>query len=100
MRHSIDPEGRALARETHSRSDSISGLMLTEWVHARGSSMPRHHHEPGCIALTLDGRMVETYDTARVERMQGTVLYRPPGEPHACATDSDGARCFVVEFDA
>src|SRR5688500_16275938 len=91
---------RGSARPTRSTSERVANFVLTEWVHGVGHSMERHSHDMGCIALTLDGGMTEKYDSMSVERPKGTLLYRPPAEPHSCMTGNRGARCFVIEFDA
>jgi AraC family transcriptional regulator len=99
MNETVGRRSIGFSRETRARAERVAGLTLTEWTHATNHSMSRHSHDLGCIALTLDGCMVEQYDEVRFERPQGALLYRPPAEPHACTTSEYGARCFVMEFD-
>ena len=69
----VDQHGR---QELHKLK--LSGLTLTETLHAASSTMPDHVHDAASICLTLAGHGVEIMDGVRVVTEPGCVLMRGP----------------------
>jgi AraC family transcriptional regulator len=82
-----------LLRELHA-----DGLGFSESLHH--ASIPLHAHENATITILLEGTFEESYPGARTEQsfLASSVLFRPPGEPHADRFGRDGARNFVIEM--
>src|SRR5215217_733992 len=77
----------------------LSGLTLTETLHAPSSRMPAHVHEAASICLTLTGQGIEIIDGTRIVTEPGCVLMRGPNMMHA---DQYGAvlhRGFMIELE-
>ena len=77
----------------------LSGLTLTETLHAPSSSMPLHVHEAASICLTLTGQGVELIDGVRVVTEPGCVIMRGPGMMHADQYGAVAHRGFMIELE-
>ena len=77
---------------------SISGFVLTETFHEPRLILPRHDHECANINFTLDGSFRETVGNRPQECESGSLLVKPPGEPHGNQYGRKGAHCLVVEI--
>jgi AraC family transcriptional regulator len=77
---------------------NISGFVLTETFHNPGLILPRHDHECANINLTLHGSFRETVGNRPQECESGSLLIKPPGEPHGNQYGGKGAHCLVVEL--
>ncbi|HSE16288.1 MAG TPA: AraC family transcriptional regulator [Pyrinomonadaceae bacterium] len=77
----------------------LSGLTLTETLHAASSSMPAHVHEAAHICLTLAGQGIEIIDGARVVTAPGCVLMRGPNMMHANQYSAASHRGFMIELE-
>ncbi len=79
------------------REGGYSGFpMMEAWIEP-GRRLARHSHERGFFSLLVEGGYREDFDSRDVACGPWTLAYHPPGEPHACAMDSRGARLFNVE---
>jgi AraC family transcriptional regulator len=76
---------------------NVSGFVVTETLHEPGLTLPRHDHEYANINFTLDGSFRETVGNRPQECEIGSLLVRPPGEPHGNQYGPEGAHCLVVE---
>ncbi len=77
----------------------LSGLTLTETLHAPSSRMPDHVHESASICLTLTGQGIEIIDGVRVVTEPGCVLMRGPNMVHANQYDAAAHRGFMIELE-
>jgi len=77
----------------------LSGLTLTETLHAPSSSIPPHVHEAASICLTLTGQGIEIIDGVRVVTEPGCVIMRAPGMMHADQYGAVGKRGFMIELE-
>jgi AraC family transcriptional regulator len=78
---------------------SLSGLTLTETLHAASSRMPAHVHEAASICLTLTGNGVEIINGVRVVNEPGCVLMRGPNMMHADQYGAAAHRGFMIELE-
>ena len=77
----------------------LSGLTLTETLHAPSSNMPLHVHEAASICLTLTGQGIEIIDGVRVVTEPGCVIMRGPGMMHADQYGAIAHRGFMIELE-
>ena len=77
----------------------LSGLTLTETLHAPSSRMPAHVHDAASICLTLTGQGVEIIEGARVVTEPGCVLMRGPNMMHADQYGAIPHRGFMIELE-
>ena len=77
----------------------LSGLTLTETLHAPSSEMPAHVHESASICLTLTGHGTEIIDGVSVVTEPGCVLMRGPNMVHANQYDAAAHRGFMIELE-
>jgi AraC family transcriptional regulator len=77
----------------------LSGLTLTETLHAPSSRIPAHAHDAASICLTLTGQGVEIIDGARVVTGPGCVLMRGPSMMHADQYGAIPHRGFMIELE-
>jgi AraC family transcriptional regulator len=77
----------------------LSGLTLTETLHAASSTMPAHVHDAASICLTLTGQGVEIIDGTRVVTRPGCVLMRGPNLAHANQYCAVSHRGFMIELE-
>jgi AraC family transcriptional regulator len=77
----------------------LSGLTLTETLHAPSSSMPLHVHEAASICLTLTGQGIELIDGVRVVTQPGCVIMRGPGMMHADQYGAVAHHGFMIELE-
>ena len=77
----------------------LSGLTLTETLHAPSSRVPAHVHESASICLTLTGHGMEIIDGVRVVTEPGSVLMRGPNMMHANQYDAAAHRGFMIELE-
>src|SRR5215213_6372700 len=78
---------------------TLSGLTLTETLHAPSSSMPAHVHDTASICLTLTGQGTEIFDGIRVVTRPGCVLMRGPNIMHADQYGAVAHRGFMIELE-
>lgn len=77
----------------------LSGLTLTETLHAPSSRMPAHVHDAASICLTLTGQGVEIIDGIRVVTEPGCVLMRGPHLMHANQYGPSSHHGFMIELE-
>jgi len=78
---------------------NLSGLTLTETLHAPASRMPAHVHESASICLTLTGNGIEIINGVRVVTEPGCVLMRGPNMMHADQYGAAAHRGFMIELE-
>lgn len=78
---------------------NLSGLTLTETLHAPASRMPAHVHETASICLTLAGNGIEIINGVRVVNEPGCVLMRGPNMMHADQYGAAAHRGFMIELE-
>lgn len=76
---------------------NVGGFVVTETFHEPGLNLPRHDHECANVNFTLDGSFRETFGNRPQECEIGSLLVKPPGEPHGNQYGRKGAHCVVVE---
>jgi AraC family transcriptional regulator len=77
----------------------LSGLTLTETLHAPSSIMPAHVHDSASICTTLTGYGVEIIDGVRIATAPGCVLMRGPNMLHANQYGAVPHRGFMIELE-
>lgn len=78
---------------------SISGLTLTETLHAPSSIMPAHVHDSASICMTLVGNGVEIIDGVRVDTRPGCVIMRGSNIMHANQYGAGPHRGFMIQLE-
>ncbi|MDX1661038.1 MAG: helix-turn-helix domain-containing protein [Gemmatimonadota bacterium] len=61
--------------------------------------LPRHYHETACLTVVLAGRFAERFDRREHVLDEGTILAKPPGEPHSDEFGRAGSRQAILEYD-
>ena len=89
-----DPNGRQELNQL-----KLSGLTLTETLHAPSSRMPAHVHDTASMCLTLTGHGIEIIDGVRVVTEPGCVLMRGPNVMHANQYGAAPHRGFMIELE-
>jgi AraC family transcriptional regulator len=77
----------------------LSGLTLTETLHAPSSKMPAHVHDSASICLTLTGQGLEIINGAQVVTQPGCVLMRAPNMIHSDQYGPAAHRGFMIELE-
>jgi AraC family transcriptional regulator len=77
----------------------LSGLTLTETLHAPSSTMPAHVHDAASICLTLAGQGLEIVEGLRLVTEPGCVLMRGPHLLHANQYGPITHRGFMIELE-
>lgn len=77
---------------------SLSTLTLTEVVHRRAISVPRHSHELGHFQLLLEGSYSETSSGKVVSALPMTIFWHRPGLVHKDEIGAKGGRFFMMEM--
>jgi AraC family transcriptional regulator len=76
----------------------LPALMLTEVIHSRQISVPRHSHELGHFQLLLEGSYRETCGGKNVESSPMTISWHRPGMTHRDEIGREGGRFFMIEM--
>ena len=76
----------------------LSGLTLTEVVHSRPVSVPRHSHELGHFQLLLQGSYLENCGGKSIASRPMTISWHRPGIIHKDEIGRDGGRFFMIEM--
>ncbi len=63
-----------------------------------GLRLARHAHEGGQLVFVLEGSYAERWRHRSLRLRPGSVIFRPPGEPHANDFDAGGALALVVSY--
>lgn len=77
----------------------LSGLTLTETLHAPGSSIQPHVHDAASICLTLTGQGVEVIDGRHIVMQPGGVIMRAPKIVHSDQYGAVPLRGLMIELD-
>lgn len=77
----------------------LSGITLTETLHAPSSIMPPHVHDAATICVTLTGHGTESIDGLRVVTGPGCVLMRGPNIMHTNQYGAVPHRGFMIELE-
>lgn len=78
---------------------TIAGFILTEGVHAAGSSLPWHTHDGPTLCLVLDGAFTEESAGGALLCTPSTLKVMPAGEPHCDRFDQGDAHGLLIEAD-
>ena len=76
----------------------ISALTLTEVVHTRQISVPKHSHELAHFQLLLDGSYLENCGGKTVTSSPMTISWHRPGIIHKDEIGAKGGRFFMIEL--
>lgn len=76
----------------------ISALTLTEVVHPRQISVPKHSHELGHFQLLLGGSYLENCGGKDVVSRPMTISWHRPGITHKDEIGARGGRFFMIEM--
>jgi AraC family transcriptional regulator len=90
------PEGRYAGTVLARRR--IAGIVLAETDYRPGVVVPEHAHDTPLIFGVTGGSMTEERGRRSARCEEGTLVYQPPGEPHAHRFHEGGGRCFIVEL--
>lgn len=63
-----------------------------------GLRLGRHVHATGQLVFVLEGGYWERWGERRLGLRPGSVIFRPPGEPHANAFGSEGALTLLISY--
>ena len=77
----------------------ISGLTLTEALHAPFSRIPAHAHDAPSICLTLAGPGLEIIDGIHIATQPGGVIIRAPKLIHSDEYGAVPHRSFMIELE-
>ncbi len=75
----------------------VSGLILSELVHAEGKLLPLHSHEMGFFSLLLEGAYREFFRTRTIQYRPMTIVWHPPDLTHLDEIGREGGKFFTVE---
>ena len=78
---------------------NLSGLTLTETLHAPHSRIPDHNHPAPSIGMSLTGQGVEIIAGNRMITEPGCVIIRGPGVIHSDQFGPAPHRSFMVELE-
>jgi AraC family transcriptional regulator len=76
----------------------IPALTLTEVVHTRQISVPKHSHELGHFQLLLDGSYLENCGGKNTSLSPMTISWHRPGITHKDEIGAKGGRFFMIEL--
>jgi AraC family transcriptional regulator len=76
----------------------LGALTLTEVVHARPISVPKHSHELAHFQLLLDGSYLENCGGKSVASRPMTISWHRPGIIHKDEIGKKGGRFFMIEM--
>lgn len=77
---------------------TLSSLTLTEVVHRRQISVPKHSHELAHFQLLLDGSYQENCGGKNISSSPMTISWHRPGIIHKDEIGAKGGRFFMVEM--
>ena len=80
------------------RAKTIGGFTMSETHYAGGSTLRKHSHEYACFVVALEGTFQDSCGRADRTVAPGTVILRPPGDPHWNRFSAAGGRCLNVEL--
>lgn len=78
----------------------VDGISLTEVHYAPGFAMGRHAHPEAYFTLALSGAYTEQVEGGSRTCEEGTVVFRPAGEPHASQFHGAASRCLRVRLSS
>src|SRR5688500_3712586 len=76
------PVAVSFGAATLRRVDS-GGFLVSEVAFPPALSLPRHHHERACLTVMVDGVFSERIAGRDVGCVRGSILAKPPHEPHS-----------------
>src|ERR1035438_9688454 len=88
--------GRFFGRTLQRRS--VAQLTLADVVYPAGARLPRHSHERAYFCLIRGGSYTEAYGRRTRECRPMTLVFHPPGEPHAQTFFNSPVASFNVEI--
>ncbi len=80
------------------RHCEMRGLRIAEVEMAGGLRLPPHAHPSGQLVFVLGGSYFESWGSRRTKLLPGSVLFRPPGAPHANDFPNGAVRALVVSY--
>jgi AraC family transcriptional regulator len=80
------------------RRRSIAQLTLADVVYPAGTRLPSHSHERAYFCLIRRGSYTETYGRRTRDCRPMTLVFHPPGEPHAQTFSGSPVASFNVEI--
>jgi AraC family transcriptional regulator len=75
------------------------GFLVSEVAFPPALSLPRHHHDRACLTVMLDGIFSERIAQRDVACVRGSILAKPPHEPHSDLFGVSGSRQLIIEPD-
>lgn len=95
----MQPQKVALSTRAELNRLKLSGLTLTETLHAANSRIPPHVHDVASICLILTGQGVEIIDDRRVVMQPGGVIMRAAQITHSDEYGAVPLRGLMIELD-
>jgi AraC family transcriptional regulator len=81
------------------RTAQVAGFILTEGVHANGTSLPWHTHAGPTMCFVLQGNFTEISGGASIACRPGTFKVTPAGERHCDRFDQGDVRGLMIEVE-
>ena len=79
------------------RTKTIGDFTLSETRYGGEATLPVHGHEYACLVFAVEGAFHERSESCDRTIAPGTVIFRPPAEPHSNRFARSGGRCLNVE---
>src|SRR5688500_6334713 len=79
------------------RRVDAGGFVVSEVAFPPALSLPRHHHERACLTVMLDGVFSERIAARELACVRGSILAKPPHEPHSDRFGASGSRHLIIE---
>ena len=95
------PRASAHGLQSHGsevRGHLINGIRLAEVRIPSGLRLANHAHPAGQLVLVPEGAYWEGWSSHRVRLRPGSVLFRPPGQPHENGFDGGDVVALVVSY--
>lgn len=92
------PVAISFGAATLRRVDS-GGFLVSEVAFPPALSLPRHHHDRACLTVMLDGVFSERIVGRDLACVRGSILAKPPHEPHSDLFGRSGSRQLIIEPD-
>jgi AraC family transcriptional regulator len=81
------------------RHVDVGGFVVSEVAFPPALSLPRHEHDRACLTVMLDGVFSEHIAGRERACVRGSILAKPPHEPHSDRFGASGSRHLIIEPD-
>lgn len=81
------------------RRVDVGGFLVSDVAFPPAAALPRHEHDRACLTVMLDGVFTEHIAGRERACVRGTILAKPPHEPHSDRFGLSGSRQLIIEPD-